>query len=534
MAIKKALATLSQSLLYYMYPLLIANPAPAIGCRGHAAVLYSAPMETGHAGRSLRNLIFVPLALLLLVGGELWLLTACASPNAEANPAVFTLAAVASSTPLPAPSETARPTAVNVPSSTGTPSATPSSPPTATAIEATTPTATSTATPLPTDTAVPSATPPPPPTATPLPSPTPLPAVEFYPPPGREFATLEEFWNGVAEWVLEIPDTGLPGGESDTVYRGGTEFWSYLHASHASASVVDQCGDPVPFPGCTTLWKSTDGGQRFVLENPVCLFPCASCPCDNSRDHIAQQQYPRVFFAPDQAYLVYEFGAYVYLRTSPDGVSWSSPAHVMGTWVWWHKNALCEGAEVIGEHPHIYSELEYDCLVGGPPGLYVEGELLYVFVGLGRAPGHMGCLMGNRYSGAAGLYRCGSNPLFGAELGYGLVELQGPDANPYFEFRTISSADVVRVGDRYYVTYEGVRGPSNPTVVDDQFGLGLARSLGPAIDGPWEKYSGNPILMPLPGNVGVGHADLLTVGDTTYLYTATPSFTRGRFVLLRR
>jgi hypothetical protein len=496
-------------------------------------------MKSGHAGTSLCDLKAVRLAQLLLAGAGLWLSTACTSPGVEATPAVFTLAAIPSPTPSPMPTATHTATVVPLLSSTVTPSETPSPPPSATAFDTSTPVATASTTSLPTDTAMPSATPPPPPIATPLPSatplpPTPLPAVEFYPPPGREFATLEEFWNGAAEWVLEIPDTGLPGGESDTVYRGGTEFWSYLHASHASAGVVDQCGDPVPFPGCTTLWKSTDGGQRFVLENPVCLFPCASCPCDNSRDHIAQQQYPRVFFAPDETYLVYEFGAYVYLRTSPDGVSWSGPAHVPGTWVWWHDNALCEGAEAIGEHPHIYSELEYDCLAGGPPGIYVEGELLYVFVGLGRAPGHMGCLLGNRYSGAAGLYRCGTNPLFGADLGYGPLELQGPDANPYFEFRTISSADVVRVGDRYYMTYEGVRGPSNPTVVDDQFGLGLARSLGPTIDGPWEKYPGNPIVMPLPGNVGVGHADLLIVGNATYLYTATPSFTRGRYVLLRR
>jgi hypothetical protein len=67
---------------------------------------------------------------------------------------------------------------------------------------------------------------------------------------------------------------GLPVGESDTVYRGGSEFWSYLHASHQSAGVVDQCGDPAPFPGCVTLWKSHDGGLHFALENPVCLFAC--------------------------------------------------------------------------------------------------------------------------------------------------------------------------------------------------------------------------------------------------------------------
>jgi hypothetical protein len=358
--------------------------------------------------------------------------------------------------------------------------------------------------------------------------------VQFPPPPGRQFATLEDFWNGNAEWVLEVPDTGLPLGESDTVYRGGNEFWSYLHASHQSAGVVDQCGAPVAFPGCTTLWKSTDGGLHFALENPVCLFPCAACPCDHQRDHIDLQQYPRVFFAPDQAYLVYEFGAYVYLRTSADGVNWSPSVHIPGTWVWWYKNAPCGGAEEIGQHPHIHSDLEYNCLAGGPPGIYVEGDQLYVFVGLGRAPGHMGCFVGNRYNGAAGLRQCSSNPLFGAELGYGPVDALGPAANPYFEFRTISSADVVRVGGHTYMVYEGVRGPSSITVPDDQFGLGLARSVGPAIDGPWEKYPGNPIVMDLPANIGVGHADLVFVGDATYLYTTTPSLTRARYALVRR
>ena len=61
----------------------------------------------------------------------------------------------------------------------------------------------------------------------------------------------------------------------------------------------------------------------------------------------------------------------------------------------------------------------------------------------------MGCYVGNRYNGAHGLGKCGSNPLFGADLGYGPVELLGAEANPYFDFRTISSADVVRVGDHY-------------------------------------------------------------------------------------
>ncbi len=82
------------------------------------------------------------------------------------------------------------------------------------------------------------------------------------------------------------------------------------------------------------------------------------------------------------------------------------------------------------------------------------------------------------------------------------------------------------------MTYEGVRGPSSYTVVDDQFGMGLARSTGPEIDGPWEKYPGNPLISDLPGNVGLGHADLVIVGEITYPYTATPEGTRGRYVLM--
>lgn len=156
------------------------------------------------------------------------------------------------------------------------------------------------------------------------PSPTPPPGWPA-PPPGRAFATLAEFWAGQAEWVLEAYDVGLPIGESDTVYRGGMELWSYLHASFPSAGIVDSCGNPVPFPGCVTLWRSTDGGRRFFLERPVCLIPCRKCPCDSARDQIDQQQYPRVFFTRNRAYMVYEWGAAIYLRVSPDGLSWSPP-----------------------------------------------------------------------------------------------------------------------------------------------------------------------------------------------------------------
>jgi len=447
--------------------------------------------------------------------------------------ALLVLAGCVSEPPLsPTATATARPTLTPpVPSATNTPLPT--------------------ATPLPTHTPAPSLAPTPiPPTATSTPVPptatfTPVPptavpvtptasAFAPEPPPGHTFATLDDLWAGSAEWVIDEYDVGLPVGESDTIYRGGTEFWSYLHASHQSAGVVDQCDDPAPFPGCVTLWKSHDGGRHFVLENPTCLFPCKTCPCGPT-DHTHQQQYPRVFFDTDRAYIVYEWGAGIHMRISGDGFHWGPEANVSGTGQYHSSDRPCTEAESIGEHPNIWNEAEYgDCLVGAPPGITVEGDLLYVFVGLGRDPGHMGCYVGNKHAGAAGLHKCASNPLFGAEAGYGPPDALGAAANPYFEFRTISSADVVRVGDRYYMAYEGVRGPSDPTVVDNQFALGFARSAGPAVDGPWEKYPGNPVIMDVVNNWGIGHADIVIVGPATYLYTATSETTRGRYVLVAR
>jgi beta-xylosidase len=103
--------------------------------------------------------------------------------------------------------------------------------------------------------------------------------------------------------------------------------------------------------------------------------------------------------------------------------------------------------------------------------------------------------------------------------------------NSHFDYRTISSAEVTKIGDRYYMLYEGVRGPEPDAAGDTQFALGLARSQGPAIDGPWERYTQNPILLDLPGNVGVGHADLVMLNGTTVLYTSIDGETRSRLNL---
>jgi hypothetical protein len=345
--------------------------------------------------------------------------------------------------------------------------------------------------------------------------------------------TLGDFWEGRAEWAVDVPDVRLPIGESDTVYRGGGVYWSYLHASHQSAGVVDQCGQSVQFPGCMTLWQSTDGGKSFSLPAPVCLMACAACPCDDARDHITAQQYPRVAFADDVAYLMYEWRAHPVLRTSTDGLNWSDGKEIRipsGTWP--SSYAPCSAVEKIGPHPNIRGQAD-DCLVGAPPGLYVEGNTLYVFVAAGSAPGHMRCYKGDRYAGVKGLKLCDTDPLFSGASEYGPTGITaGPAVDPYFDFRYVSSADVLKAGDHYYMAYEGVRGPDKlERGMDTQFGLGFARSTTDQIDGPWEKYAHNPVLQPTGFNFGIGHADLLVVDGVTYMYTATSQTTRGRYVL---
>jgi hypothetical protein len=349
----------------------------------------------------------------------------------------------------------------------------------------------------------------------------------------QTFPTLEDFWEGRAAWVLDMADVGLPVGESDTVYQGDGVYWSYLHASNQSAGAIDQCGVPVEFPGCLTLWQSTDGGQSFALTTPVCLMRCTACPCDDQRDHITAQQYPRVAFTPDMAYLVYEWHAQTILRTSTDGLNWSDWRFLRtpgGTWP--SSFAPCSRVEQVGPHPNIRGEV-HDCLVGAPPGVYVEDDMLYVFVGAGSAPGHMRCYKGKRHGDLSHLRLCEQDPLFAGAAGYGPLDITaGPAIAPYFDFRYISSADVLKVGAHYYMAYEGVRGPDVlERGMDTQFGLGFARSAGPAIDGPWEKYPGNPVLIPVSFNFGIGHADLLVVNGQTIMYTATSPDTRGRYVL---
>jgi hypothetical protein len=345
--------------------------------------------------------------------------------------------------------------------------------------------------------------------------------------------TLEDFWEGRAEWVLDRADVGLPVGESDTLYLGDGVYRSYLHASDQSAGIVDQCGVPVEFPGCLTVWESHDDGLNFELTAPVCLLPCGGCPCEDQRDHITAQQYPRVFATSDQVYLVYEWHAQTILRRSGDGLIWSDWSFLRvpgGTWP--SSYAPCSPVERIGPHPNIRGEV-HDCLVGAPPGLYVEGDTLYVFVAAGSAPGHMRCYKGSRYGDLSQLQLCDHDPLFAGAAEYGPLDVTaGPAINPYFDFRYVSSAEVLRVGNHYYMAYEGIRGPDVlERGMDTQFGLGFARSVGSEIDGPWEKYPHNPVIQPVDFNFGIGHADLVVVDGVTYLYTATSQTARGRYIL---
>jgi hypothetical protein len=373
------------------------------------------------------------------------------------------------------------------------------------------------------------------PGATPAPaSPTPAPMVIVQPVPGAGYPTLADFWDGRARFVVDVPDTGLPMGESDTIVMSNGELWSYVHASARSAGTVDHCGDPVEFPGCTVIYRSYDGGASFLHgQPPICQFPCQTCPCTNDVDHVAQQQYPRVFFDGTQLSLVYEWQARVMLRRSLDGLHWSPPDQIDETLIWhlWHRD--CPAAERIGRHP--FAPFDYECLAGGPPGLYVEDGVLYVFLAQGQNPGAMGCYFAPIGAAGAEYQPCRNNPLFVGAPSYGLLDQRGASANTFFDFRTISAADVQKIGAgaeaRYYVLYEGIRGPGPGDPGDTQFGLGLARSLTNAIDGPWEKYAGNPLLVDLPGNIGIGHADIVVNQGRTYLYTSLDGLSRSRLVL---
>lgn len=365
-------------------------------------------------------------------------------------------------------------------------------------------------------------------------------------PPASQFPTLDHLWSGSARFEMDVEDTGLPMGESDTVILEDGTWRSYVHASHESLGVRDQCGNPVEFPGCLVAFTSADGGHRFapaLMQEgaPICQMACARCPCDSRRDHIDQQQYPRVATLPAtvttaaQWLLTYEYRANTIMRRSTDGLNWSDPEELPMTGIWQTWLMPCAMTSSIGPHP--YTPNAYDCLTGSPPGIYIDTTAnppeLYLFVGLGQNPSGMGCYRGSTNAPASLLRACDTNPLFTGAVEYGPLE-PNPEknANAHFDFRTISSADVIQVGSRYYLFYEGVRGPGPDDHGDTQFLLGLARSVGEAIDGAWELYPENPILLDLPGNVGVGHADVVVSNGETFLYTTLDGRVRSRLRLV--
>src|SRR5258706_428655 len=164
---------------------------------------------------------------------------------------------------------------------------------------------------------------------------------------------------------------GLPIGESDTLIGPDGQLWSYLHASTASRGIHDQWGAEVPFPGCVTLWKSANRGKDFHLFDPHCLIACLGDPCLDGPDDIDVQQYPRVLRADSGIWvMVYEWRGQDYLRTSTDGLNWVRSRHVPDTGVWPLSAKSCLPYQRIGPHPNITQDA-YDCLSGGPPGLFL-------------------------------------------------------------------------------------------------------------------------------------------------------------------
>jgi hypothetical protein len=361
------------------------------------------------------------------------------------------------------------------------------------------------------------------------------PALVVQPPPAAGQPTLADFWAGRARFVVDVADTGLPMGESDTVAMSNGELWSFVHASDRSAGVVDSCGAAVEFPGCLVIYRSVDGGVTFTLPGspPVCQIPCRQCPCPED-EHVRQQQYPRVFFDGDLLTLVYEYLGRVMVRRSPDTATWTPAEHMADTTIWhlWFRD--CVAAERIGRHP--FAPFDYECLAGGPPGLYIEGDTLFVFTALGQNPSAMGCF----FAAADGI-RAGVPPLRAQPALCRRGQLRAGGRHRRGGQRALRLSH-----DQFGGGRQGGRGRGRPLLHALRRGAGSragrpgryavrggagALADGSSIDGPWEKFPGNPLLVDLPGNIGLGHADLVVIDGRTYLYTALDGVTRSRLAL---
>ena len=355
----------------------------------------------------------------------------------------------------------------------------------------------------------------------------------------RSVPTLADFWDGSAEFILEVAETGLPMGESETLMMDNGHLWSYVHASDRSAGVIDRCGDPVEFPGCTVIYRSFDGGMSFSHESPpICQFECNQCPCSSETDHIDQQQYPSISYSgvDNQLHMVYEYRGSTKYRSSPDGLRWSDPLPVADTGHWRQSLKPCPDNQRIGSHPFV--PFDYECLSGAPPGIHVEGNEVFVFVAMGESPGNMGCYRGFVGQSAEKFEPCNTPILFSGAQEYGPIEDRGRSTHAFWDFRYISSAEIYPIGEgenrRYYMLFEGIRGPGPFDAGDTQFGVGMARSITNQLDGPWEKFSGNPILVDSPANIGIGHSDLIVIDGETILYTSLDGVTRSRLRLVWR
>ena len=82
------------------------------------------------------------------------------------------------------------------------------------------------------------------------------------------------------------------------------------------------------------------------------------------------------------------------------------------------------------------------------------------------------------------------------------------------------------------MVYEGLRGPGPGDPGDTQFGLGFARSMTNEFDGPWQTWSGNPLLVDSPANIGIGHADIIVLNGETIIYTSLDGVERSRLKLV--